>query len=210
MARIAPVTSTITGQPSSAAGMRAASSGVRRAIMTTTTGAPSARALGGADDARQAPSARACGRRGPRRSGVAASAVSFRLGAGGAAAGRAPAAIRMTQRAADAKRPAGGRAPRVALRSDGHGPGLQPRSVAHHRRAADWLSTSPIGLAIAVVLLPANSRPTARGLVVTSSTMQRARVAGVEELLPLFATTIWPVNVLVNARRRRTRSRSPR
>src|SRR5262245_56834361 len=41
-------------------------------------------------------------------------------------------------------------------------PHLEPRKV----------STSPIGLAIALVLLPAKSRPTARGLVATSSTIK--------------------------------------
>jgi hypothetical protein len=47
-----------------------------------------------------------------------------------------------------------------------------------------------IGFAIALVLLPAKSKPTARGFVVTSSTISDPESPLFKNLLPLFAITI--------------------
>ena len=54
--------------------------------------------------------------------------------------------------------------------------------------APRWLSTAPIGFATAIELLPANSRPTARGFVVTSSTIREPESPEFRNWLPLFAT----------------------
>src|SRR5439155_20496076 len=60
------------------------------------------------------------------------------------------------------------------------------------------LSTCPIGFAIADCELPANSRPTARGFVATSSTMSEPESPLFRNREPLFLITIWPVNVFTN------------
>src|SRR5438046_536803 len=54
------------------------------------------------------------------------------------------------------------------------------------------LSTCPIGLAIALVELPANSRPTARGLVVASSTISEPESPLLRKRDPLFLITSCP------------------
>src|SRR5262249_22449325 len=60
-------------------------------------------------------------------------------------------------------------------------------------------STSSIGVAIATVQLPANSKPTARGFVVQASTLSEPESPLFKKRLPRFLITIWPVNVFVNA-----------
>ena len=62
----------------------------------------------------------------------------------------------------------------------------------------NW-STGSIGFAMALVLLPAYSNPTARGFVATFSTMSEPESPARRNLLPRLEITIWPVNVLVNA-----------
>jgi len=57
---------------------------------------------------------------------------------------------------------------------------------------------SPIGFAIALVLLPAYRSPTARGLVARFCTMSEPESPEFRNLLLLLAITICPVNVLVN------------
>src|SRR4030043_463552 len=61
------------------------------------------------------------------------------------------------------------------------------------------LRTSPIGLATARVLLPANKRPTALGLVLTFSTIREPESPPARNLLPRLLIMIWPVKVLVKA-----------
>ena len=61
------------------------------------------------------------------------------------------------------------------------------------------LKTWPIGFAIAVLLLPAKSKPIALGLVATSWTMSEPESPPARNRLPLFLTTIWPVKVFVKA-----------
>src|SRR5713101_9487130 len=68
-------------------------------------------------------------------------------------------------------------------------------TIVAPRNERTWL----IGFAIALVLLPAKSKPTARGFVATSSTISDPESPLFKNLLPLFAITIWPVNVFVNA-----------
>src|SRR6266404_6562656 len=70
-----------------------------------------------------------------------------------------------------------------------------PPTIVAPRKLRTW----PIGLAIALVLLPAKRRPTARGLVVTSSTINEPESPLLRNLLPLLAMTICPVKVLVKA-----------
>ena len=52
---------------------------------------------------------------------------------------------------------------------------------------------------MALVLLPANSNPTARGLVETFSTISEPESPALRNLLPRLDTTICPVKVLVKA-----------
>src|SRR6185503_10021870 len=61
------------------------------------------------------------------------------------------------------------------------------------------LSTWPIGFAIADCELPANSRPTARAWVETSSTISEPESPLFKNREPRLRITIWPVNVFVNA-----------
>src|SRR6266480_3956102 len=68
-----------------------------------------------------------------------------------------------------------------------------PPTIVAPRNASTW----PIGFAIAVVLLPAKSNPTARGFVAASSTISDPESPLSKNLLPLLAITIWPVKVLV-------------
>ena len=56
-----------------------------------------------------------------------------------------------------------------------------------------------MGFAIALLLLPAKSKPTARGFVVTSSTISEPESPLLRNLLLLFVITIWPVKVFVKA-----------
>src|SRR5438270_6560913 len=59
--------------------------------------------------------------------------------------------------------------------------------------------TSSIGLAIALVLLPANKRPTACGLVAASSTINEPESPLFKNELRELLMTICPVKVFVNA-----------
>ena len=60
--------------------------------------------------------------------------------------------------------------------------------------------TSSIGFAAALVLLPAKSRPIARGLVATSSTTSEPESPLSSKVCETFAKMTWPVNVLLNAK----------
>src|SRR5438094_869747 len=79
------------------------------------------------------------------------------------------------------------------LKSDRLGP---PLTMVAPRNARTW----PIGLAIASTLVPAKSSPTACGVVATSSTISDPESPLLRKWFPGFATTIWPVNVFVNAK----------
>ena len=60
-------------------------------------------------------------------------------------------------------------------------------------------STWPIGFATAIELLPANRSPTARALVLASSTINEPESPLFKNLLAVFRIKIWPEYVLVNA-----------